>query len=240
MKKLFILLNSVLLLFLFCLQTAFPTPKRALAEAELRAGTYACILTDAYFYDAPDAPRGLFLLPRTYYVKILEYDETYCKIEYLYDASDVEKLIGYARTELLTPVAYTPKRPYLYYILDVRYRIDDTIDDSAFLNQITVSCAYYGDYVVGAETYCYVLRGDTFGYIPKPTDLKLPVNTEYDEYLATLLPQTSSDETEAQADSSPAQIAVLIALCLLVPVLAALLLKPPKNNPYDTDELYDG
>ena len=216
-------------------------PKLAHAQT-LPAGSYACILTDAFFFNAPDDRRGLFLLPKTYYVKILEYGETHCKVEYLYDDANTKKLVGYVETNALTAVDYIPKRPYLYYVFDVSYRIDNTqINDSAFLNQITVTCAYYGDYIIGSETYCYVLRGDTFGYIPKPTTLTITQNTEYEEYLASLIPDESilPDDSVEQADSSPAQIAILIALCLLVPILAALIIKPPKRPAYETEELYE-
>lgn len=212
------------------------------AEPSLRAGSYACILTDSYFYNAPDDLGGLFLLPKTYYVKILEYGDTHCKIEYLYDDSNTKKLIGYAETSTLTPVDYIPKRPYLYYVFDVSYRIDDSqLNDSTFLNEITVTCAYYGDYVIGSKAYCYVLRGNEFGYIPKPDTLKIQTNTEYEEYLASLIPEElpTEDSSKEQADSSPAQIAILIALCLLVPILAALIIKPPKRPTYDNDELYE-
>jgi hypothetical protein len=218
-----------------------PSPKTALAQS-LPSGSYACILTDTFFFSTPDDSRGLFLIPKTYYVKILEYGETHCKIEYLYDDANTKKLVGYVETNKLTAVDYTPKRPYLYYVFDVSYRIDNTqINDSSFLNQITVTCAYYGDYIIGSETYCYVLRGDTFGYIPKPASLTITPNTEYDEYLASLLPDEPlvSDEPIGQTQSSPAQIAILITLCLLIPILAALIIKPPKRPAYETDELYE-
>ncbi len=240
MKKIFF--HTLFCIFLFLNATFFrPSPSFALAEPSLRADSYACIRTDVYFYNAPDDRRGLFLLPRSYYVKILEYGERYCKIEYLYDDAHTKKLIGYAETALLTPVDYTPKRPYLYYVFDVCYRIGDTqIDDSAFLTQITVSCAYYGDYTIGSETYCYVLRNDSFGYIPKPDNLSPPTNTEYEEYLSSLLPSDASNDSVSEpSSSSPAQIAVLIAVCLLVPVLAALLLKPSKRRDYDAEDSFE-
>ena len=227
--------------FSFWIPPFIPQPKTVIAQS-LPAGSYACILTDTFFFTAPDDRRGLFLIPKTYYVKILEYGETHCKVEYLYDDANTKKLVGYVETNTLTAVDYIPKRPYLYYVFDVSYRIDNTqINDSSFLNQITVTCAYYGDYVIGSETYCYVLRGDTFGYIPKPASLTITPNTEYDEYLASLLPDEPlvSDEPIGQTQSSPAQIAILITLCLLIPILAALIIKPPKRPAYETDELYE-
>lgn len=205
-------------------------------------GSYACILSDStFFYSLPDERRGVFLLPKTYYVRLLEYRSDYCKIEYQLDDVLSQRLTGYARTSELTFVNYTPLRPYLSYTFEVRYRIEDgTIEDSDFLNELTVTCVYYGDYRIGSETYCYVLRGDTFGYIPKPTSLSFEENSEYADYLASLQPPDSSttEPKEEDSPSSPAQIAILIALCLLVPVLAALIIKPPKRPPYETDDSY--
>ena len=204
-------------------------------------GTYACILSDdTFFYATADEKRGLFLLPKTYYVRLLEYRTDYCKIEYQTDASNVQRLVGYARTEALTFVNYTPARPYLYYTFDLHYKIEDTAQtDSTFLTELTLSCVYYGDYVIGSERYCYVLRGDEFGYVPKPLSLHYEENTEYADYLASLQPDpepsTSQSDTDGKS-SSPAQIAILVAICLLVPVLAALVLKPPRRPPYELDD----
>ena len=224
-------------------QNPIPVSATNLQNTTLPAvGSYACILTDsAFFYTDADAKRGLFLLPKSYYVRLLEYRTDYCKIEYQSDVGDLKRLVGYARTEDLTFVDYTPQRPYLYYVFDLHYKIEDTTQlDSTFLTEISLSCVYYGDYVVGSERFCYVLRGDEFGYVPKPISLSYEENTEYADYLASLQPEPdsssdSSSETEEKSNS-PAQIAILVAICLLVPVLAALVLKPPRRPPYETDE----
>ena len=213
------------------------------APAVPTAGDYACILSDnAFFYAAPDEKSGLFLLPKSYYVRLLSYATEYCKIEYQTDGGGYEKLVGYAKTNQLTFVKYIPLRPYFSYVFEVSYRLDSTSqENSDFLNKITFDCAYYGDYKVGSNTYCYVLRNGEFGYVPKPEDLFLEENTEYNDYLASLTtpePPSSSDvSTEpTETPSSPAQIAILVALCLLVPLLAALILKPPRRPPYETEE----
>ena len=195
-------------------------------------GDYACILSDdVFFYANADGRKGLFLLPQSYYVRLLEYHTDYCKVEYQTDA-DAKRLVGYVATEKLTFVEYTHSRPYLYYVFDLRYKIEDTDHvDSAFLTEITISCIYYGDYVIGSERYCYVLRGEEFGYVPKPITLVYEDNEEYADYVASLLPPTEpeveqEEETSNIEKNSPAQIAILVAICLLVPILAALLLKP--------------
>ena len=203
-------------------------------------GDYACILSnDVFFYATADGRRGLFLLPQSYYVRLLEYRSDYCKVEYQTDTS-AKRLVGYVATEKLTFVSYTPARPYLYYVFDLRYKIEDTDQtDSNFLTEITVSCVYYGDYVIGSERYCYVLRGEEFGYVPKPASLSYEENEEYADYVASLQPEPTPPidvETPTSEQSSPAQVAILVAICLLVPILAALVLKPPHRAPYEYDQ----
>ncbi len=202
-------------------------------------GDYACVLQDAFFYTHPDDNRGLFLLPKTYYVRLVTYGEEFCQVEYLTDGEQTQKLIGYAKTELLTFVDYVPLRPYVYYTFDLTYALGDGEIDSSFLTQITLPCAYYGDYKIGSKTYCYVLRGTQFGYVPKPFNLTYEENTEYAEYLESLQASASATPVESTTDNdtrtSPMQIGILIALCLLIPLLAALILKPPRRPPYDSE-----
>ncbi|MBO5411859.1 MAG: hypothetical protein J6A38_02085 [Clostridia bacterium] len=206
-----------------------------------KVGDYACVLNHStYFYSAPDERRGIFLLPETYYVRLMEYGAEYCKIEYQTDSASYRRLIGYAKTNLLTFVDYTPVRPYLSYVFDVKYKIEyGEFTNSSFLTELTVSCAYYGDFLVGSETYCYVLQDTEFGYVPKPIGFSFEENTEYADYLAsleTVAPSDPEPPQEQSRSSSPAQIAILIALCLLVPLLATLILRPPRKPPYETDD----
>ena len=218
------------------------TSVTATAATAPTAGDYACILTnDVFFYSTPDERRGLFLLPKSYYVKLLEYRADFCKIEYGKDEGDCKRLIGYAKTEQLTFVDYEPQRPYLYYVFDVSYKLDGSEASGApFLNEIVLSCVYYGDYLVGSELYCYVLQESGFGYVPKPTSLSFEENTEYADYLSAQTPPSTDTEAppSAETPSSPTQIVILIIVCLLVPILAALVLKPSRRLPYKDDDVY--
>lgn len=238
MKK-YISCAIAVLLWLFALlspvqQTAVFAASNIPSVPELSVGGYACILSNsAYFYTEPDEKSGLFLLPETYFVKIVELGEPYTKIEYLYDDTKVKKLTGYAKSEQLTAVDFVPKRPYYYCLFNVHYRLDGSIAGDTFLDEITVTCTYYGDYTVGSKTYCYVLQGEEFGYVPKPADLTIEKSTEYaDNYTP---PSTTPTPDENSNQAQPAQIAILIALCLLVPILAALILKPPRRPPYEPE-----
>lgn len=208
----------------------------AKAENSLpQSGDYACIPTEGvFFYATLDEKEGLFLLPPTYYVRLLDYTPTYCRVEYQTDGIHTQRLVGYVKTDHLAFVPYTPKHPYLNCMFEVEYKIENASQTAnGFLTQIIMTCAYYGDYNVGSATYCYVFREGEFGYIPKPYDLYFDENTEYAEYLETLKPAPEEKTDQPAKRNSPAQIAILIALCLLVPLLAALILKPKSNHEPD-------
>jgi len=225
----------VLLLFLS------PKPLR-LRTASADGDVYACVCQDnAFFYATKNENSGLFLLPQTYFVTILSVEGEYCRVEYLYDGEYTKKLTGYAKKEELTFVDFVPNEPYLRHLFEVRYTIDGSFsNDDAFLDQIVVTCAYYGDYKIGSKSYCYVLRGESFGYIPKPDGLYYQENTEYADYLAKLEEDAAAsveqDDGTKGEGMSAAQIAILVTLCLLVPILAALVLKTSKKNVYDIEE----
>lgn len=223
-------------IFLLCLLYAwnfyffpFPTPHSAKADSNAYAYVNG---SDVYFYTTRDENRGLFLLPKTYFVKILAIEEDFCKIEYLYDDAYYKKLTGYAKTQQLIFVDFTPVRPYLYQLIDLRYTIEGAPTDSSSFNQITVTCAYYGEYKVGSQTYAYVLRNNEFGYVPKPANLNVVENTEYTDRLQT---PSSPSNTTTENTMSPLQIGALIAVCLLVPTVVASLSKTPKN-PHNYEE----
>ena len=231
MKKYII---TAIVAFLYLLFPLFAPPT---IQTDASGETYACILEDdTYFYTAKNEKQGLFLLPKTYFVKVLDSAPDYCKVEYLYDGSDVKKLVGYAKTSQLTFVNFVPKTPYLHLLFEVCYRIEESkLSGNDSLNEIKITCAYYGDFYVGSKAYCYVLRGDDFGYVLKPDDLSYEENPEYALHY-TPPESLPTDEKSTSSNTSPAQIAILIALCLLVPLLAWLIIKPPRRLPYEEED----
>lgn len=200
--------------------------------------SYACILTEnVYLYASSNERSGLFLLPKTYYVKTLSIGSEFTKVQYQTNENGLRAITGYCKTSELTFVDYVPTTPYFHTFFNVTYTIADSDKSYPFLTEITVECAYYGEYPIGTETYCYVLREDGFGYVPKPTNLSVVENTEYSER------QTSSNEkTETLPPPSetqslpPSQIATILVLCLLAPILASLILRTNKpTQPTDDD-----
>lgn len=202
-------------------------PPSTLSKATAAGGyTYACIGEDCYFYDTPTLTRGVFLLPETYFVKILEEQDAYYRIEYLTDTAFTRKIVGYCRKEKVSPVDFQPTNPYLYRSFDVKYQTGGETGDG-FLTQITLSCAYYGDYRIGEQDYCYVLRGEEFGYVPKPDGFFYERNPE--------AAQTPSSPAKDDSASSPPYLLFLI-LALLAPAVAFLLFKSSSKKPFDPPE----
>ena len=166
---------------------------------------------------------------------MLEINTPFTKVEY---GTDDKKLTGYCKTSELTFVDYTPKTPYYQTTFDVKYTISDNDKNYPFLTEITIACVYFGDYPIGSETYCYVYRGDAFGYVPQPIDFSIPENPEYaDRQQSTPTPDEQnplpSEETESLP---PTQIATILLLCLLAPILATLILRPShKPTPYEDE-----
>ena len=204
----------------------------ATASAEI-SPTYACILTEnVYLYASSNERSGLFLLPKTYYVKALSIGADFTKVQYQTDENGLRAITGYCKTSELTFVDYVPKTPYFHTFFNVTYKIADADKSYPFLTEITVECAYYGEYPIGSETYCYVLREDGFGYVPKPQNLTFVENTEYSDRQTQssakpdLPPQTSDSQS-----LPPSQIITILVLCLLAPILASLILKTNKPTP---------
>ena len=218
--------------------TLFPLQTHT-AKASGESPTYACILTnDAYLYASSNERSGLFLLPKTYYVKALSIGAEFTKVEYQTDGEGIKAITGYCKTSQLTFVDYIPKTPYFHTFFDVTYTIADVDKSYPFLTEITVRCAYYGEYPIGSDTYCYVLREDGFGYVPKPENLNFIENTEYADRQAQATPtpeQPTPEPNDSQA-LPPTQIATIFVLCLLAPILAALILRSNKSAPLPDDD----
>ena len=179
---------------------------------------------DCYFYPTVDMKNGLFILPKTYYVFLLDETADAYRVEYLTDGANSQKLVGFCRKEKVSPVDYRPANPYLYKTFNLVYETEGENGDG-FLTQITLSCTYYGDYPVGDATYCYVLRGEEFGYVKKPADFSYEKNTEFDE-------RNPSITTPTQEENTP-PYALYILLVLLVPVAAFFILKFAAKKPFE-------
>lgn len=224
MKKFFTII-------LFVLNT-FLSPLAVVSAGADSTAQYACILSeDTYFYETEKSAGGLFVLPKTYYVKVLSIGDEFTKVEYQADTEHTQTLIGYCKTSQLTFVDYIPVNPYLYATFEVIYTAEDAEKDDDLLGKITFTCAYYGDYSIGSKQYAYVLREGEYAYVPKPLGFRYEENTEHAEWLSSQGESPLVDTT-----ATPIQIGVLVVLCLLVPLLSAVIIKSSHAPTYDIED----
>lgn len=184
------------------------------------------MVDDTYFYETESDLSVLFTLPKTYFVKVLSQGERFTKVEYQTNGLHTQPIVGYCQTHQLTFVDFIPVNPYLYATFEVNYTAENADDGDNFLEKLTFTCAYYGDYIMGIKQYAYVLRDGEYVYVPKPQNFRYAENTEYAEYIAS---QTENGIQNSEA--TPIQIGFLVVLCLLVPLLSALIIKSSKS-PY--------
>ena len=156
---------------------------------------------------------------------------SYTKVEYQTNGLHTKSIVGYCQTHQLTPVDFIPVNPYLYATFEVNYTAENAEAGDDFLGKLTFTCAYYGDYIIGLKQYAYVLREGEYVYVPKPQSFRYAENTEYAEYLSS---QTES--TLQSTAATPIQIGFLVVLCLLVPLLSALIIKSSKSPYVDPDD----
>lgn len=216
------------LLLAACLSAAFPAPRAASAAED---GVYAVATGEVWFYAGASEEEKLFLMPETYYVRILEQGEPYCTVEYLTDDAPYKKILGYCRTDALTFVDFVPERPYLRKQITVTYTLPETGDlGTEDFTRYERTFVYYGDRYDGDQLYLYVLSDGVFGYIPAEEP---PVFERNDDYLSATS-GTAEEEPPAESSSPNAvQIVVILLACLAAVAVAVILLrgkKPPREQ----------
>lgn len=216
---------------------SYPIKGASRARAEEPSYAYIPNTSVAFYSDAEEASRLLlFYLPETYFVRILGEIDGFYRVTYLDDVDGAKPLTGYVSSSLVVKVDFIPETPYLRKKIEVTYYAPGYYDGSDdLLSRYTVSCPYYGSYSEKGKDYCYVLRGDRFGYVDRPMGFTYPRNDEYEKHASF---SKEPEETVADASGlSPAQIVFLVLLCLLIPTLAALVLRSPKKSVYSDDDL---
>lgn len=210
-----------LLLCLCCAAFAVPMPARA-ARADSSEAYAVAPTEDVWFYAGENEERRLFLLPCTYYVRVLSRGDEYTAVEYLMDDAPYRKILGYCKTESLLFVDFVPARPFLRKQITVSYSIPDAggfgSDD---LLRVDRTFVYYGNRYENGALYLYVLSGDTFGYLPAAEP---PVYERNDDYLS----QVSGEEAVPAPESAspgPVQIVVICLVCAAGVAVAALVLR---------------
>ena len=219
MKRLLYLPLAALLLMIF-----LGSPAVTASAAEETAYAVAA-QPDVWFYASEDESSALFLLPYTYYVKVIRRGEEFSYVEYLTDEPPYKKISGYCRTDKLVFVDYVPARPYLRREVTLSYSLPQSGTLSGSFSTVEKSFLYYGHRYEGTQLYYYVLSGDTFGYVPADRELEYDLNTDYLDYLASV-----DAAGKAGGALSPAAIAVICIACVAAVAIAVFVVrgkKPP-------------
>lgn len=213
-----ILLVFALLLPAASVRADAETARYAVADAQ-----------DVWFYAEPDEKSGLFLIPYTYYVRVLSEGPVYCAAEYLDDSPPYRKITGYCKRDKLTFVDFVPERPYLRRVVTLTYTLSDSpalgVGKGAF-NAVSRDFVYYGACYAGTLLYWYVYADGIFDYVPAPEDLVYDLNTDY------LVQAGPAEPAEPAPEGlSPAHIAVICLLCVAAALLAVFILRGKKPSP---------
>lgn len=214
-------MKRLLLLLPLLAALLFPAPPRPVSATD---GRYAVCVQDVWFYAGENEEEKLFLVPDTYYVRVLEEGEIYSTVEYLTDDPPYKKLLGYCRTDQLLFVDFIPVRPYLRKQITVSYTLpgSGSLDDA--FSTVERTFVYYGDRYENGQLYLYVLLDGTFGYIPASAPPEYEHNTDY-------LTSTSGDGDEGTEPPSAdegigaTQIVVICLACAAAVAIAIILMR---------------
>lgn len=253
MKKLLLTLALCLPFALCAPLTAFAAEETAAEElpageeqeGEEESFGWARITKEGvYLYRSADESSGLFILPRSYFVKITGEAGSFYAAEYLSGEAGRTAVRGYVAADEVTLVDYTPSEPYLHYSVDVTFTAGEGAGlPGSFISEYTLSAPFYGTFPFGSSTYYYVEIDGAFGYVPASacTALDYPLNTEH-----TQTPAPEQPTEEVQPAESSLSTASIVLLCLLgAAALAALVLifRPQlgkKKAPEEAGEFYQG
>lgn len=238
-------MKALILIFILLSLNFYPTNIAIASEPQFARITN----NNIYFYSAPADDSKLFTLPNTYFVELLEKaGSAYYKARYI-------DLYGYVKVDDVTPVVGVPSNPFaekqsLRVIapsyLEMRsgpkstspFEIVDTVP------YLTVDIIYYGSIsgepMVPDSTniwhYCKYVKQNTSstGYLYSLFCDKLqtaPPNTEILDIKTTPVfpdPLPEKNTVSNLNFSSPAQIAIVVAVSLPCLLIVYLIFKPTK------------
>lgn len=190
---------------------------------------------DVWFYAAENEESGLFILPYTYYVRVLNAGTAYCYVQYLDDAAPYKSIKGYCRTEDLTFVDFIPERPFLRRQITVTYRVTggDFLMGNGSFDRMEKTFVYYGLSYSGTARFYYVYADGVFDYVPAMQDVAYELNTDYLKEVSG-----SAEEKEPPKEGlSVLQIALICAAGLAAAVIAVFVLrgKRPASAPQEAE-----
>lgn len=215
---------------LFCTQF-YSAPVRVRAE---KSEAYAVApARDVWFYSAPDDASGLFLIPLSYYVKIVEEGEPFLKAEYG-DGISMPRLTGYCKSEQLTRVDYTPARPFLCKQVTLTYTLDGTLNND--FDSLEKNFYYYGSTFRGTARYWYVYADEKFGFVAQNGEPEYELNVDY---LTTNTSGTVTPPAEHTSTLTGVQIALVCIVVCAALSASAFIFFTRKNHTVRREESDD-
>ena len=199
------------------------------------AALYARVTSpDVYLYEEADENSGLFILPETYFVKILSENGDYYAAEYLCDTPNRTPVRGYCRKTDVECVDYIPETPFLVYETQITFRSSSDDLPEGFIRDYTVDAAFYGTFSYGSSVCCYVEMEGRFGYVPASacSPIAYPPNTEHTDTASD--GQPSDPSSAAQPD--PVNIVLICALAVAALGAVWFLFRPAKKQAHPLDE----
>ena len=222
------------LILIAALLFLFPSPVlcvRAEEAASPAAEVYAVAArNDVWLYTEENEESGLFLLPYTYYVRVVERGEPFSAVVYGTDEAPYRAVKGYCKTALLTFVGFVPKRPFLKLEVTVTYTVPGTSSEmgNGTFDEIERSFHYYGTSYLGTQRYFYVLSDGVFDYIPAARDVNYELNTDYLTDVSGPAEEPPAEEEATSSALSGIEIAALILGILAVAAIAFFVLRGRK------------
>lgn len=245
MKRFLLIFITLISTFAFC--AVFPAAHATTAKAETADSTETIEPMDTYavaptknvwFYSAPDEEKGLFILPYTYYVKVLTVGKPFCEVQYLEDVAGYKKLTGYCLYDDLQFVDFVPQRPYLYLNLTLKYSLKDTDEfDGSSLGTYERPVVFYGTFYNGTALKYYVYADNQFAKVA-PSDVKEELKYDYNTDYRTVATGAGDNGNTASSSNglSAVQIAVICIVCAAAVAVAFFVLRGKKPPVAGADE----
>lgn len=221
----FALLLSLLLAF------GSPLPARAGSLSYAAAPD-----SNVWFYTGEREEDKLFLIPETYYVRVLSEGEEYTAVEYQLNDPPYRKLVGYCKTDALLFVDFVPVRPYLDLELTVTYSVPSAgtgILGNAF-ETVEKTFVYYGMRYERGQLFLYVSDGADFGFLPAE---EIPSFEKNNDFLSVPAgPSGGTEEPPSDTGGTSALQIVLICVILVAAAGLALLVLLKGRRSWADDE----
>lgn len=208
-----------------------PLPvKRAGAET----GGYAVVPTEEiWFYREENTSSGLFLLPYSYCVRILEEGELFHRVQYG-GRDGLPAQEGYCLRSDLLPIDFEPAHPCFVHTVTLTYRLENAPEGEAPPEVLEREAWFYGYYPQGSTRLLRVLLDGEWLLVNQRAPIDIPA-TNY-------LPSTEQPvPPKPEGALSPAAIAALCVLSAGAIAIAVLVVRgkrSPKPSSQDNSDLF--